>query len=105
MLATVKPTTRFICESQTAPACNRVVLEAYTRQIKTLLPQHSVLHLVLLLGINVLGHSYENWLHTSAMMAEARQYLDQNPSQNTEHLETEINARTFLRKLGLLLRR
>jgi hypothetical protein len=44
----------------------------YTRQIKTHLPQHSVLHLALLLRINMLGHSYENWLRTSAMMAEVR---------------------------------
>lgn len=97
-------TTRFICESQAAPACNRI-LEAYTRQTEAHLRQHNVLHLALLLRIITLGHPYENWLRTSAMMAEVRQYPDQNPSQTTEHLETEIKREDFLWRLGLLLQR
>jgi hypothetical protein len=98
-------TTRFICESQAAPACNRVFLEAYTRQTKAHLRQHSALHLALLLRIITLGHPCENWLRASAMMAEVRQCLDQNPSQTTEHLKTEIKREDFLWRLGLLLQR
>ena len=98
-------TTRFLCECQAAPACNRVFLEAYTRQTEAPLRQYSVLHLALLLRIITLGHPYENWPRTSAMMAEVRQYLDQNPSQTTKHLETEIKREYFVWRIGLLLQR
>lgn len=98
-------TTRFICECQAAQACNRVFLEAYTRQTKAYLRQHSALHLALLLRIITLGHPYKNWLRISAMMAEEKQYLSQDPSQTTEHLETEIKRECFLWRLGLLLHR
>ena len=39
------------------------------------------------------------------MMVEVRQYLDQNPSQTTEQLETEIKREDFPWRLGLLLQR
>jgi hypothetical protein len=53
----------------------------------------------------MLGHPYENWLRISTMMAEVRQYLDQNPSQTMEHLEMEIKREDFPWRPGLLLQR